>query len=95
MVVDSISAVQILLLEQVEDGEELAVIGNQGLTHIVGTLYQLYQSLESPAHHIIPPSVKSQFDGYDQLRDDRQDFLRAPARQQVLDSLDGKEDIRV
>lgn len=95
MVVDPISAVQILLFEQVEDGEKLAIIGDQGLTHIVCTLDQLDQSLEGSAHHPIPPSVKSQFDGYDQLGDDGQDFLGPSARQQILDSLDGKEDIRV
>jgi len=75
MIVDPIPAVQILLFEQVEHWEKLAIVGYQGLTYIVGTLDQLDQSLESSAHHIIPPSVKSQFDGYDQLGDDWQDFL--------------------
>jgi len=75
MIVDPISAVQILLFEQVEYREKLAIVGDQGLTHIVGTFDQLDQSLESSAHHIIPPTVKSQFDGYDQLWNDRQDFL--------------------
>jgi len=75
MIVDPIPAVQILLFEQVEHWEKLAIVGYQGLTYIVGTLDQLDQSLEGSAHHIIPPSVKSQFDGYDQLGDDWQDFL--------------------
>jgi hypothetical protein len=45
-VIDGVADVDGLLLVQIEDGEDLAVVGDEGLSDVVGTGDELLQDLE-------------------------------------------------
>jgi len=93
-VVDTISGVQVLVLEDVHDGEDLAVVWDERLAHEVGGDHQVLQDLEGGAQHLVVPHAQRVLDGDDELRDDRED-LGAAVLQHVVDALAREELVRV
>mmetsp|Transcript_2172 Transcript_2172/g.5516 ORF Transcript_2172/g.5516 Transcript_2172/m.5516 type:complete len:483 (-) Transcript_2172:226-1674(-) len=93
-VVDAVAQVLVLVLVQVEDGQDLAVVGHQRLAHQVSAQHQLLQQLQRDAHHAVVARVERRLDGDDELRDDGQD-LGASRLEHVLHALDRQEAVRL
>lgn len=48
----------VFVLEDVEDGEDLSVVGHQGLSHQLGRHHQVLQDLQGGADHLAVPGVQ-------------------------------------
>merc|ERR1711953_561333 len=63
------------------------------LTNVIRALDKFLQSFQSSTHYRVLPGVERQLYWDDQLRNDWQNFLAAASGQQVINSLNSKEDI--
>jgi len=88
------SPVQVLVLEDVHDGEDLAVVGDESLAHQVGAHHQVLQHLQRRAQHLVVTHAQRVLDGDDELWDDGED-LGAAVLQHIMDALARKELVRV
>ena len=52
------TALTVLLFEEVEDRQELAVVRDESLADVVRALHQLLQRLQRAAHHRVLPGVQ-------------------------------------
>jgi len=93
-VVDAVTRVQVLVLEDVHDGEDLAVVWDERLAHQVGGHHQVLQDLERGAQHLVVPHAQGVLDGDDELWDDWED-LGASVLQHVVNALACEELIGV
>ena len=67
-VVDSVSAVQVHVFENVQDGENLAVVRDQGLANDVGVDDQMLEHFQRRADRRPATRVQRVFNRNDQLR---------------------------
>ena len=58
LVVDLVTEVVVLCLEQVHDGQDLAVVGHEGLTDGVRAKYELLQDVEGSCNDLVVTSVQ-------------------------------------
>jgi len=93
-VLDLVSKVQVAGLEEVENGEDLSVVGYEGLTNSLRALDERLEDLEGHSNNLGVASVKGGFDRDDELRDDGE-YLSSTLLEHVADSLDGKESVGV
>lgn len=93
-VVDLVSEVHVLGLEEVEDGEDLSVVGHERFSNGVGAEDELLEDLESNLDDFKIARVKSGLNWDDQLRDDGEDLSSALLKH-VEDTLDGEESVGV
>ena len=70
-VVDAVAQVDVLVLEDVEDVQDLAVLRHQRLAHQLGAHDHLLQELQDDAHDARVSRVERRLDRDDELRDDR------------------------
>jgi len=89
-VVDTVAFVNVLVFEDVEDGQDLPVVRHEGLPDAVGGDHEVLEDLERGADTGLLPRVEGVLDGDDQLGDDGQDLVRA-VLQHVVDTLAGEE----
>eukprot|EP00306_Pavlova_sp_CCMP459_P009772 CAMPEP_0185191588 /NCGR_PEP_ID=MMETSP1140-20130426/15762_1 /TAXON_ID=298111 /ORGANISM="Pavlova sp., Strain CCMP459" /LENGTH=294 /DNA_ID=CAMNT_0027758297 /DNA_START=395 /DNA_END=1275 /DNA_ORIENTATION=+ len=93
-VVDAVTQVLVVVLEEVEHREYLAVVGNEGLAdHLAGD-DEILQHLEHGADDLALARVEGGLNGDDELRDDGQD-LRPSNLEHVVAALEGKELVRL
>jgi len=93
-VVNLVSLVKVLSLEEVHDGEDLTVVGHKGFSDSVTAHDELLQDLEGSGDHIMVARVKRGLDRDDELRDDGKD-LSVSVVEEVEDTLDGKESVGI
>ena len=93
-VVDLVTDVVVAVLEQIEDGQDLAVVRDQCLTNGLTTSDQLLQHFEGDADDVGVSCVESRLDGDDQLWDNGQHSW-ASVFQQLEDALNGQESVGV
>lgn len=58
----------VLVLEDVEDGEDLPVVGHQGFSHQLGRHHQVLQDLQRGADHLAVPGVQGVCGGEERRR---------------------------
>lgn len=93
-VVDLVSEVHVLGLEEVEDGEDLSVVGHEGFSDGIGAEDELLENLEGHLDDFKIAGVKGGLDWDNQLRDDGED-LGTTLLEHVEDSLDREEPVGV
>jgi len=93
-VVNLVADVSVADLEQVEDGEDLAVVGNEGLTDGVRAGHEGLQDLQGDRDDLNVTGVQGDLDGDDELGDDGKD-LSTTLLKHVEDTLDGEESVRI
>jgi len=93
-VVDLVSEVHVLGLEEVEDGEDLSVVGYERFSDGVGAEDELLEDLESHLDDFKIAGVKGGLNWDDQLGDDGED-LGATLLEHVEDTLDREESVGV
>lgn len=93
-VVDGITLVQVLGLEQVHDWQDLTVVWHKGLTDGITALDKRLQDVESSGNNLGITGVECRLDGNDELRDDGED-LGLAVSEQIEDTLDSKESVWV
>jgi len=93
-VLDLVSNVHIVLLEQVHDWEDLTVVWDESLTDGVGASNQDLQDLEGDGDDLWVTGVQRGLDWDDELWDDWE-HLGATLLQHVEASLDREETVRV
>ncbi len=82
-VVDSVSKVLVLANKNVEDGEDLTVVGDEGLANEVLSLgpsiavHESLEDLQDADDDLLLSCVKSGLDGDNKLRDDRKYLVRS------------------
>jgi len=93
-VVDLVTLVQVLGLEQVHDGEDLTVVRHQGFSNGVTASDELLKNLQASRNDITVAGVQRSLDGDDELGDDGKD-LSLTVLEEVEDALDSKESVWV
>jgi len=93
-VLDLVSEVAVAGLEQVENGQDLSVVGHEGFTDGVGAEDQLLQDLQSNGNNFMVSGVQSGLNWDDQLRDNGE-YLWATFFEHVCDTLDGEEAVGI
>mmetsp|Transcript_72987 Transcript_72987/g.176111 ORF Transcript_72987/g.176111 Transcript_72987/m.176111 type:complete len:245 (-) Transcript_72987:370-1104(-) len=89
-IVDAVAQVEVPVLEDVEHGQDLAVVGHERLADHVARDDHLLQDLEDGADDLGIPCVERRLDRDDQLRDHGQD-LGAAVLQHVAHALHREE----
>jgi len=91
-VVDLVSHVQVLGLEQVHDWQDLSVIWHKGFSDGIGAANECLQDLKSDCDNFWVSSVQSSLYRDDQLRNDWK-YLGTSLIEHVKDSLGGEESV--
>ena len=106
-VLDLVAQVSVALLEQVHHGQDLSVVGHEGLADGVGASHEALQNLQGDRDDLVVTGVQSRYskfvtenlnlltlDGDDQLGNHRQ-HLCAALFKHVKDTLHGQEAVGV
>merc|ERR1712070_832822 len=93
-IIHAVSQVQLLLLEDVENGEDLSVGRHESLSDHLTAKNKCLDNLEHRADDLRIARVQGGLDRHDELRNDGQD-LRSALIEHVVSALDGKEAVRV
>lgn len=87
-VVDVVTQVSIIIFEDVENWENLSVVGDQGFTNHISTQDKSLESFEHNSDNIWLSGVQSSFDWNDELRNNWEN-LRTSLFKQIISSEDG------
>jgi hypothetical protein len=93
-VVNLVSNVGILDLEEVHDGQDLSVVRHKGLTNGLRAGHESLQDLEGDGDDVNISGVQGSLDWDNELRNDGQN-LGATSFKHVKDTLDSKESVGV
>jgi len=93
-VVDLVAHVLVRGLVEVQNGQNLTVVGHEGLTNGVRALHKRLEHLESDVDDFSVAGVQCSFDRNDQLWDNWED-LGSALLEHVEGALDGEETVRV
>ena len=93
-VINFISKVSILCLEQIHDWQNLSVIWNKGFSNSIRACYQCLQNLKSDSYIFWVSGIQSSFDWDNQLRNDWQ-HLSTTRFKHIKHSLNSQESIWV
>jgi len=73
-VIDAVTHVEVVRLEQVHDGKDLTVIRHESFTDGITALDEGLEHMERRADDLVITSVQSRFDRDDELGDDGEDL---------------------
>jgi len=93
-VVDLVTKVGVVHLQQVHDGEDLAVVGDEGLTDGVGAGNERLEDFEGDGNNLGVAGVQGSLDWDNKLGNDGED-LGTTLLEHVKDTLHGKEAVGV
>jgi len=91
-VVDLVSNVLVLGLEEVEDGKDLSVVGYEGLTDGIGAEDEMLENLKGHLDNLVVAGVKSGLNWDDELGNNGED-LGSTLLEHIKDTLNGEESV--
>jgi len=93
-IIDLVTDIGVLCLEQVHDRQDLSVVGHKSLSNGLRACHESLQNLEGVGDDLRISSVQGSLDWDNKLRDDRQN-LGTSSLEHIENTLDSKESVGV